>query len=181
MLLQLKENYKKIPVSVRLFAKRALLLITGWVLLYHLVLQPQRVPDRWLTNVTAGATAQVLSVLYSPATYTEGIRNAVIFMNDKKVLLIGDNCNAFQLYILYIGFLLCIPTSAKRTVLFILGGIAGIFILNVLRCYALTWLNLNNPGWVNFAHKYAFTFIVYLCIFYGWVWYSKKYEAKETV
>ncbi len=181
LLAQLKENFHKIPIPVKLFLQRALLLITGWILLYHLVLRPKGIPDDWFTNITAGATAKLLTAWYHPATSVKGIRSADILIDNKRVLLIGDNCNALQLYILYTGFLLCVPTTKKRIVVFTIAGVASIFILNVLRCYALTWLNINKHDWVDFAHKYAFTFIVYLCIFCSWVWYCNKYEAKEIL
>jgi exosortase/archaeosortase family protein len=175
-----KSRFDKVPAPARLFAKRALLLFAAWILIYYGLLKPYRIPDRWLSNITAGATANLLNLLYAPATSTEIKGWSCVIMNSRSVIRVGDPCNGLDLFVLYCGFMLCVPTSKKRLLLFSLAGFAVIFILNVLRCSALAWLALNKHQWVEFAHKYAFTAIVYCTIFYGWVLYTKKYNIKDA-
>ena len=169
----------KIPAPVKLFAKKALFLLAAWILIYHILLKPYRIPDRLLSNITAAATAKLLGVWYAPASFIEIDGWSCVVMNSTSVIRIGDPCNGLDLMALYIGFLLCIPTSGKRLLLFASTGVVAIFLLNVLRCSALAWLALNKHEWVNFAHKYAFTAIVYCCIFYGWILYTKTYGGKQ--
>ncbi|CAN5735511.1 hypothetical protein BH10BAC3_BH10BAC3_31070 [soil metagenome] len=176
----IKTQLTNIPAPVKLFAKRAILLLAVWVLIYHVALKPHRIPDRLLSNTTATATAALLSAWYEPATFIEKDGWACVIINNTSVIRIGDPCNALDLMALYIGFILCIPTNAKRVLLFIAGGIIAIFILNTLRCNALAWLAINKNEWVDFAHKYAFTAIVYCVIFYGWVLYTNKYKSTDA-
>lgn len=184
-----KQAYNDVPTGIKLFAKKALLLMAAWLLLYYLVLQPTRVPDSWLTSVTAKTTVKTLNGLYTPGfsskdTYRMqgGSKNfgTMISFNNNPALFIADACNAFDLYVLFIAFLFCLPTTAKRMFSFSLIGIAGIFILNIARCYALVWLTINKPSWVDFAHHYAFTLIVYSLMFLGWISYSKKYVVNNN-
>jgi len=184
----IKQAYSDVPVGIRLFAKKALILLAAWLLLYYLVLRPTRVPDSWLTNVTAKTTVATLNGLYKPAFSSEdtyrmqdGEKNfgTLIAFNNSPTLFIADACNAFDLYVLFIAFLICLPTTAKRMFTFSLIGIAGIFVLNIARCFALAWLTLNKPSWVDFAHHYAFTLIVYSLMFLGWVNYAKKYTVSN--
>lgn len=176
----LKEQYGKIPGAVKTFLFRALLLFIGWQLLYHLVLQPKRVPDDFLTHATAVATVKTLSLFYRNIELVDlGYQN-VIVMSGKKVLGISAPCNALEIYVLYISFLLCYPGRVKRKLLFLLAGIPVIFIINVIRESALFWLALSHKEWVDISHHYIFQAIVYLAVFYIWVLYSKggrKYAA----
>ena len=178
--LPIKTQLNSVPAPVKLFAKRALLLLAVWVLIYHVALKPYRIPDRLLSNATATSTAKLLSAWYEPATFMEKDGWACVIINNTSIIRIGDPCNALDLMALYIGFILCIPTKAKRMLLFITGGIIAIFILNTLRCNALAWLAIHKNGWVDFAHKYAFTAIVYCAIFYGWIMYTNKSKLKDA-
>ncbi|HWB28260.1 MAG TPA: exosortase/archaeosortase family protein [Chitinophagaceae bacterium] len=182
----IKQYWQEVPASVKIFAKRALLLIAGWLLLYQLLLKPAGVPDRWLTHVTATSTVYVLNSWYGHGfaatdgtmlNPVSGSTDKISFITYKNILRlrIADGCNALDLFMLYAGFLLCLPTGAARMTLFGITGVIAIFVLNILRLYALVLLAINLPGWLNFAHHYAFTIIVYCCIFAGWVFYAKSY------
>ena len=163
------------PLLVKQLVVRVVLLITTWMLLYHLVLQPYRIPDRWLSNVTASATSKLISVWYQqPTALVEKLNGTGILLNNRRVLFIAYNCDALELYLMYVGFLFCIPTSPKKFILYATVGVTGIFILNVLRCFVLVLLNFNKPEWFGFAHHYAFTLVVYAFIFSGWYQYTKK-------
>jgi len=187
----LKQAYKDIPAGVKSFSKKALLLSFLWMVVYNYVLLPSRLPDRWLTNVTANATAFVLGKCYSqnfslqPATTVnslgENVQGDKILLDKTSVIFIADPCNALKLFVLYIGFILCIPAGIKRRIGFAAGGVIAIFILNIIRCSALVWLWFTRPSLIDFAHHYVFTLIVYSCIFALWVWFCKKQTANEKI
>ena len=180
MLLKIKtirHSYRKVPVNIRGFFKKALILLFGWLILYHMLLVPLDIPDRWLTRVNTDIAAKLLSLKY-PADLLIKDNSCFISMNNKSILWVSNGCNALELYVLYLGFLLCVPTTAKRFFLFAAAGIATIFSLNVLRIAALALIAWKSPKYMDFAHHYAFTLIVYSFIFVGWILYSKRYEAK---
>lgn len=179
----LKERVKSIlPTDVKLFLTRAFIIFICWKLLYHLVLFPIRTPDRQLTNLTAMSSAFLYrSLLDEPSVifkeeYGEiDFPKAALYINNKRAIGIADPCNALELFVLYIGFIFCLPTTIKRQVTFIIFGIIGIFIANSFRCLGLAWLNFHHYSIADFAHHYLFKMIIYAMIFYAWMIYSKKY------
>lgn len=115
-----------------------------------------------------------------PRPGNKSIQACVIISDNQYQLIVADGCNALDLFVLYTGFLWCVPAGAKRMLLFAVAGIAGIFSLNMVRLYILTILAINHSPLLHFAHHYAFTLVVYSCIFGGWMLYTKKYEPKKA-
>ena len=175
-----KKRSIEIPAAVKSFATRGLLLLFAWIIFYHLLLKPHRIPDRWLSNTTAAGTAKLLSTWYAPAYNLDKDGFACVFIGQRPVIRIGDPCNALDLMALYIAFIICIPSTKKRMLAFSAAGIVVIFLLNILRCNALTWISLQKHEWLDFAHKYLFTAIVYAFIFWGWILYTAKASLKKA-
>lgn len=170
-----------IPPPIKSFLKRALVLFVVWKLLYHLLLYPSEFPNKQLTTLTAYSTGVLYHVFIKEETVdfkeavTKGTKVTVVYVKSKRVLAIADGCNGLELYILYVGFLLCIPTTTKRLAIFAMAGVFGIYVLNTFRCLGLVVLFLHNYSFADFAHHYLFKMIIYAIIFYTWVKYSKKY------
>jgi exosortase/archaeosortase family protein len=167
---QIKKIQEALPVNVRKFFTRAIILIAVWNLLYHLLLKPALVPDTQLTDLIVWGTVKVLSVFHSDV-YNTGNN---IFLYGVRSVNIDHQCNGLELIVLYVGFLLCLPSGYKKMGLFAVTGILVICFLNVLRCSALAWMFLNMRTVVDFAHHYAFKLVIYAVVFYGWILYTKK-------
>jgi exosortase/archaeosortase family protein len=170
------ESYRKLPVAVRKFLVRATILIIVWKLLYFFVLNPIHVPDKMITDATAFATAKVIGWFHFVTSVEYMTLRDNVFLNGRKVLGIAHDCNGLELFVLYIGFLLCIPTTVWRVLLFSIAGISLVYILNVFRCVGLVMMTYHGSHWVDFAHHYAFKMVIYAVIFGLWVLYSKKYN-----
>jgi exosortase/archaeosortase family protein len=162
-----------IPPQIKSFLLKAVLLIIGWSLLYHLLLKPTGVPDTQLTYLVQRGSGFILSFFYDSITY----ENNILIVDGVQCVSIAPQCNGLELIVLYIGFLLCFPINWKRFSLFALGGIIGIYILNILRCSALAVMMYNDHPMANFAHHYAFKMVVYAFVFAGWIFYTKKNKA----
>jgi exosortase/archaeosortase family protein len=171
MIGSIKEQYHKIPVEGRKFITRALFLFIAWKLLYNFILVPINIPDRQLTWLVGNGTSAFLSLFYDSTGFEE--MNA-IFINGVRTIKIMPFCNGLELIVLFLGFLLCLPATKKRFWAYALAGIAGINILNILRCSGLAYMKLNHHLLTNFAHHYAFNIAVYAFVFYLWVLYAKK-------
>ena len=183
-IVQFKTFWTEVPPLVQKFLIRAFVIFLVWKFAYHLVLKPTRIIDKPLTQITGKFTMQTLQWVFpkNAFSYIEVLPNNWIdffvvnlFMDGKKVIGIGDPCNGFELFVLYIGFLCCLPSNIKRMGLFIGGGVVSIFLLNIGRCAFLAWLNMNRNTYVDFAHHYLFRLMVYAGIFVGWMWYLKKW------
>jgi exosortase family protein XrtF len=177
-------NYwKEIPVSVRKFLLRTLIIFSIWKISYHVYIKPHRLLDVPLTTQTSNNTRQLLSIFYPNYHFTTSANKpankndffgVTIYNETKKVVTILDPCNALELFIMYTGFIFCMPSNWKRMALFISIGLASIYLLNIIRCAVLGVLNINRSLYIDFAHHYLFTMVVYIAIFLGWALYIKK-------
>ncbi|MBS1640654.1 MAG: archaeosortase/exosortase family protein [Bacteroidetes bacterium] len=179
---------QEIPENVWLFLKKALILFVVWKLLYHLVLYPIRQPDKWLSTTTTDASGYFLSLINAhvsmevieqrsidPYNNREIIKTE-LWLNKKKAVRVGDGCNALELYVIYMCFLIAFWKNWKDFILFSIIGVISIFIINTLRIAGLGWVSLYAKKWFEFLHGYAFKIIVYTQIILLWILYAKKGE-----
>ncbi|MBC7651751.1 MAG: hypothetical protein H7101_08380 [Deinococcales bacterium] len=175
--------WQEIPASVRKFLITSIILFTIWKVCYHLYLKPTRLIDIPLTVQTANNTQQLLQAIYPNFNFTNEQRlpkekidffGVYIMKDSKKIIGIFDPCNALEVFVIYIGLIICLPSNFKRMALYIVLGIVGLYILNILRCTFLGILNINRSVYVDFAHHYLFTMVVYIGIFLGWASYIKQ-------
>ena len=172
-----------IPKYVTTFLKRALFIFILWKIVYHSVFFPIGFTNKKLTEITAIGTIKTIKIIFPNSSFNySNIFNSsdktyasVIYKDNKRLILVSDFCNGLELHILYIGFLLCFPSSLKKIILFSSVGFLSIFILNILRCTGIAYLNLEHIKWVNFAHHYVFKLIIYGLIFFLWVVYTKDF------
>ena len=179
----LKKYFQEIPASVRKFLITSLILFSIWKVTYHLYLKPTRLIDIPLTVQTAKNTQQLLAIIYPNFNFTieqkmpkEKIDffGVYIMKDSKRIVGIFDPCNALEVFVIYIGFIICLPSNFKRMALYIFIGILSLYGLNILRCSVLGILNFNRSNYVDFAHHYLFTMVVYVGIFLGWASYIKQ-------
>lgn len=108
---------------------------------------------------------------------------AFLYLDGRKIVGIADACNALELYILYIGFLLAYPSSIKRVFLFSIIGIVLIYLANIIRLTLLGEMYLHQMKARDIAHHYIFKMVVYGLTFGLWVLFVKKtqYDEPEPV
>ena len=173
----LKAKFYIIPKPIRAFLLRVIVVFIVWKVLYHTLLLPTQIPDAWLTHISAKGASILTSWLY-PSTAITVVQVADIaeqlFVNGKRTIGIAHNCNALELYVLYIGYIICRPAPIKKRLIYIILGIVIIYLLNIIRIAGLGWLYLEHPRMVDFAHKYAFKAVVYFTIYLLWNEYSKQ-------
>lgn len=178
-----KQIIKEIPTEVKRFVIKGALLLIGWCLLYGLVLKPYDLVDPVLTKYTGKATMGLMQFIYHneqpAAVYAP--HAVFIYLQNKEVLSIWDPCNALDLYVLFIGFILCVPMGVKKTTTYLLIGLTSIFVLNVLRCLALVSLFYHHFGYTDIAHHYVFQLIVYAAIFILWERYFRSLKSRYEV
>jgi len=171
---QLKTQLQKIPASLRNFLIKAIILFISWQLLYHFAMQPTRVPDRFLTNITGIATEKFYALFYQNMSIQLDVFKVIIMRNGEKVIGIADPCNALEIYVLYVSFIICYPSTIKHRLKYIAIGLPILFVFNVLRACGLTWLNINRKDLADFSHHYLFQAIMYVIVFIIWVRFTRK-------
>jgi exosortase/archaeosortase family protein len=154
----------------------------AWKAVYLIFLLPGRVLDKPLTYFIGKGTAAALRLFNPSGNYNaistmhlkgfgnQGLEPVMAIRSGQTNLLdIADVCNGLELLVLYAGLILCLPAARNRKLAYIIGGIIGIEIINILRCTGLVLVYLHKPQWLDFSHHYLFTFVVYAFIF--WLWY----------
>jgi exosortase/archaeosortase family protein len=182
-------SIKDLPTEVKQFLLKATLLFIGWKLLFILVLIPNEVPDAWLVRQLGKGTAFTLNKYYGSADFTSvaivrkrkygndeiNATFATVYKASKqKVIGIYQACNGLELMILYTGFIICFAGHFNRKLAYIILGVIGLFLINVLRCSMLGFLSLEHPNHFEFAHKYFFNLVVYALTFILWMFYVSK-------
>lgn len=174
--LPLRQLLEDIPAEVKRFFVRALVVIVLWKIVYLLMLMPTGQPNRWLTNQTARSTAFFLNYTrISPRVYPYYEANkAHVYNVRQQSLLIGNSCNGLELYVLYTGFLICLPVyNLRRLLSFFIAGLCIIFIFNILRCAGLYWMMASGSPWQEVAHKYLFKIVLYSLVTSLWYAYTR--------
>lgn len=167
---------KAIPVNIRPFLLRAAIAIVAWEMLYNFILRPTGVPDDQLTAVVQWGAMKLLAWFYTDVSAF----NNIIVLNGHRAVSIARQCNGLELIVLYLGFIICLPTNAKRMISYGIIGTIVIYILNIIRTAILAVMYVQSHSLSDFAHHYAFKIVIYAVVFLGWVLYMKKPKQHET-
>jgi exosortase/archaeosortase family protein len=158
-----------------------ILICSVWFFVYILLLRPNRVIDRPLTNFITLCSAELIN-FFSPAgsplttwvTDPRIYRGAMLFQNGKKIFGIWDICNGLDLMFIYSAVIILLPNILGRKVAFlILGNILLVF-ANILRIVSLYFIFRIRPDLFDFSHHYLFTLVMYVLIFCGWILFIKN-------
>lgn len=184
------------PPTIRAFLRNALIVFAIWKLTYLFILLDDRILDRPLTNHVGSGTVWFLNY----CTPLEGFNAIPVIKQEafegqlqirevsqvvhqgKDILLIADPCNGLELIILFIGFILCFPSTIYKKIVFILSGVAIIDLANIVRCGGLVFLKrFYDYDLFQFAHHYVFKITLYGIIFMLWMLFTKNIKIKNVV
>ena len=176
-----------IPLVIRKVLFRGVVILVCWKVIYVSFLMESRWLDAPLTNWVAHHSAIFLQKVDRVNRYTvenlsfvgklavdKGFIHSVIKRNGVSTIAIGDVCNGLELFVLFAGFILCLPGTWIRKGYYMLTGVLIIHGTNVFRTAGLVWVHLQYPGFFDVAHHYLFKMIVYLVTFIFWVSYLRK-------
>ena len=173
---KIQTQYNSIPSIVRKVVFRGAILWLGFVVCYYYILLPHGRFIKAITHITTVLTTNLLNKYYTVGFYSlvappygESIK-----LGTRNILIIMDSCNAFKLFVLYAGFLICAPGIITRKLVYLFIGLPLIFVLNITRCYGVAILVLKKPEWIYIAHHYIFTIVVYSAIFFLWLSFLKE-------
>ncbi len=183
----------KIPLPIRLFLGKALLLFIAWEIIYGVFLYDSQFLDHPLTTHIGESSAQFLnnftsmdgfvakneewSLTHDGETLEEKV--SAIYHNKNKVLYIANVCNGLSLMALYVGFIICMPSKFWRKILYIILGLIALDFINILRCVGLIYLREYFYIYFEFAHHYLFKATVYTATFLIWMLYCRKIHFKN--
>ncbi len=180
-----KESLLANNKPILVFFLKLFILVIIWECSYHFILKPIRIPDKFLTDFVTAGTVKFLNLfpieqgLYHWITYPN-LEGAYIMLNDKKVFLIADVCNALDLMVIYVGFIVLLPYKISRKIAFSVVGVIVLALANIVRCVLLYRIYKTHPDMFELHHHYTFTVLMYLLISVGWILFTKKRKKHEV-
>jgi len=164
-----KEEKRQI---LKVFGIRSLIAFVLWMLLYHGIIIPDGRINLFLTNTVIDGTLFGLKVLGHDCIQ----QGHIVLIDNAPVVLVADECNGLELFVLYAGFIICFPGRIKFKLFFIPIGILLIYFVNVIReiILALNYKFFRES--FEFNHKYTYVLVVYIFVFILWRIWIKKYS-----
>ena len=183
----------KFPLPIRLFLGKALLFFVVWRIVYSVFLVDSKWVDQKLTHHVGEASTFLLNNMGFMEGFTTNRKNvisvyegetlsnrsSIIYHHNKRVLFIGDACNGLQLMVLYLGFIICMPSKFWRKFRYVVLGLLVLDFINILRCMGLVYLREYFLLYFDFAHHFLFKAMVYTAMFLIWKRYASKIKLKN--
>tara|TARA_B100000809_G_scaffold246430_1_gene274397 strand:+ start:448 stop:963 length:516 start_codon:yes stop_codon:yes gene_type:complete len=124
-----------------------------------------------------------LQVFFEETEHQSIIRNneeaaEEIYLNGKRTLIVINECDAFQIHLIFSVFILIIGGVYPKLISLLLGNFV-IFVSNIVRLIALALIVHYNHDAFQFHHEYTFSLLLYLIVFVMWYFYLN--EKKSVV
>jgi exosortase family protein XrtF len=103
-------------------------------------------------------------------------QNFKLFYKHKNIARITEGCNAVNVIILFIAFVVAFSGKWKPTLLFIIGGSVLIYVLNVFRIAILCVLLDRFPAQEHLLHGVVFPLFIYGVVFGLWIFWVTKFS-----
>ena len=176
------QKYKSVIRFVVLFLGTYLVL----TFLYSWYLQSSdgsEYPPDFITNLVAKQSSDVLNGLGYDANIAphESQPTMKLFVNNVYLARIIEGCNAVSIIILFVAFIIAFAQRWKKTLLFIVAGMALIYGVNIVRIAILAIALYKFPQYNEVLHSVVFPGIIYGMVFLLWmVWVRGLKQKKET-
>jgi exosortase family protein XrtF len=120
--------------------------------------------NAWISNAIAEGTVMMMRLFSVPASFVEMGHGAQLFVDGQQSVYIDHSCNAFNILKAFLALVWATSFRNKHLVWFLPIGVLSIFLVNIVRVWALAFVYKNAPEMLDINHKYVFTIVVY-----GWI------------
>ncbi len=147
----------------------------GLYFFYEFVIVPKTNLDEIIIDNLVKLTEGALKLFgYELIQYPDELYKNRVGIANSSGVYIGEPCNGFVLFILFLSFIAAFTGPIKHKLWFIPVGIILIHLINFLRVIALVLILRSHPDWLSFNHDYTFTIVVYSFVFLlWWIWINK--------
>ncbi|MFC4634828.1 exosortase family protein XrtF [Dokdonia ponticola] len=136
-----------------------------------------------ITHTVAQQSESVINTLgYDIKVEPSKVVPAMNLIMDNKVLAyVVEGCNAVSVMLLFISFMLAFFDGWKRTLLFIFGGVALIYGMNIIRIALLTIGIYEYPAYTELLHGTIFPAVIYGTVFLLWLGWIRSYKKQPSI
>lgn len=155
---------------------KALFLYLLWYGVYVFWLAPDGKFDAWMNESVAYGGWLFVNAL----GYDGCIEGTNICVNIVSTVRINNGCNGFEIYCIFAGFIILFGGKWWETILYIIIGIAILYVSNILRVGLLAIDHYKSYKVFSFNHKFTYVIMVYSIVFVLWyVWITKFVKIKH--
>tara|TARA_B100000029_G_scaffold272309_2_gene267225 strand:- start:33 stop:578 length:546 start_codon:yes stop_codon:yes gene_type:complete len=148
------------------FMVKASIFYIVWQIIYDLIILPDGRLDHFLSVSVAVLAKNALSLF----GWNISALDRLIVIEGYRGVEVLNGCNALTLMALYSGFIISFQGPNKKRIIYLLGGIGIIFILNVIRIMAFSLATVYfQPHWDTF---HEFSPFIFFYPFVLWTWYQ---------
>lgn len=146
-----------------------------WVVSYGNVADP-------FTVIVANHSAFLLHFVginaqIAPSTL---LPNVSIILNEQVVVNVYEGCNAINVSILFVAFIMAYKGKFQKAVTFIVLGLMAIYVFNLFRVSGLFLVAKYFPQYLYLTHKFIFTGIIYAFVFFLWFLWVHSNSIKKS-
>jgi exosortase family protein XrtF len=137
--------------------------------------------NAFISNFIAKGTVYLMSVFSIASNYIQTGHGAQLYVDGSQSVYIDHSCNAFNIQKAFLSLVLATTFRNKHLLWYIPIGVLSIFLVNVVRVWALAVIYKYAPNLLDINHKYIFTIIVYAWIFVLFlIWVNKFVQTKKV-
>lgn len=135
-----------------------------------------------ITLVVSKHVAWVLSWQDDSVTYAlkAGYKNVILKNSYRTVIEVFEGCNSVNVMIVFVSFMAAFRGRLKSTLVFCLGGLIIIYLMNLFRVAMLYAIEIYWPRYLYFFHKYLFTGGIYAVVFLLWFLWAKNVKREAA-
>lgn len=101
-----------------------------------------------------------------------------LVVDGRLASIVNEGCNAISILIIFVSFIVAFYTNFKQTFLFIVAGLAALFVMNISRIMLLNYIFRYHHEYGKMAHDYLFPALIYGSIVILWIVWIKFFVTK---
>lgn len=164
------------------FLLKFVLFYVVFIFVYKLYLSQYNLQNNEVDGITKAVAYQTKQLILCFGSDIEIVKNEnepsiKMIYHGKYVARIIEGCNAISVMVLFAAFVFAFSAEWKKTGLYILFGVALLYILNVIRIALLSYSLYYYPEYEEFLHGTVFPLFIYGVVFVLWVLWVTKFSG----
>lgn len=154
-------------------------------IVYYFYLQAGWSNHLYPDPVTAHVSFQTQELLkligFNASTVNSSYDPSVIMSIDNQaVYRVIEGCNALSVMILFTAFIVAFAQGWKKTMVFIMGGLLFIYVVNLVRLVLLAMVYKDYESHADFAHEIIFPAVIYGAVVLLWIYWISTIKSKAS-
>jgi len=177
-----QESKENLSQGLKPWIIRAVIALFIGLIIDAFVLTKGNPLDNFITHYTSSAAGIIGAQLSDQVVQTSDLGGGYcVDTAGLNRVFVGHACNARNILLLYVGFLITIPYGTlKRKLKYLLVGSTGIVVFNIIRIVILFMVAAYIPSIFKLTHKFIFQLSIYALLFYLWHRYIRIYVQEPN-